>query len=433
VQSFQFGLSKLAAGSHSYTLTIGSGPSATSQSGFFDTPMTAGVPEIAGTPAVGQVLTAMAPGAASHAALSYQWLDEGAGGSGTTAIAGATAKTFVPTPAQAGHQLAVRVTASELGVADTKTSAATGAVAGVEVTRIAGTDRWATGVAASQKQFPNGATTVFLTSGDNYPDALSAAPAAAKAGGDLLLTAGSSLPSSVRSELVRLRPTHVYIIGGAAAVSQTVANQARDATGVAPVRISGADRYATSASVAAAFFPSAAAVFVATGEGFPDALSAAGAASGLADPVLLVPGTTGTVPAATAAQLSRLSPAKIYAVGGTAVVSESMASALQQTAPVTRLSGADRYDTAVAVGAAFHPGTAPTAVVASGENFPDALVGSVLSGFDQAPLYLSPAACVPGPVVSELSRLKASAVLLMGGTAVLSHAVETLTPCSGPV
>ncbi|MCL2514780.1 MAG: cell wall-binding repeat-containing protein [Microbacteriaceae bacterium] len=295
-------------------------------------------------------------------------------------------------------------------------------------TRVAGSDRYATGVQASKAQFPKGASTVLLASGANYPDALSAAPAAHAVGGALLLTQPNALTPVVAAELKRLKPQHVYLIGGTSAVSAAVAAQVKSATGVTPARVSGADRYATSAAIAAKFFHTAGKpVFAATGAGFPDALSAASAASRLAVPVLLVPGTSAAPTSPVAAQLARLRPSAIYAVGGTAVVSAAMVGRLGRTAPTTRLAGADRYATSAAVGKRFQAGASSSAVLASGLNFPDALVGAALAGARNVPLYLTTPHCVPAGVASELTRITPRSLSLMGGTAVMDAQVADAT------
>lgn len=371
-QAWRFAVSGLSAGVHSYTLTIGTGYSATSQNG--------SLTEAAAAPA--------------------------------------PAPTASPTPQPT----------TPAPTAPAPTSAAAAASATPTTTRIAGTDRYATAVAASQKQFPNGARTVMLASGANYPDALAAAPAAAAAGGDLLLTAPTALPSAVQAELRRLKPSAVYLIGGTAAVGSTVAAQVRSIAGVTAGRLAGADRYATSAAIAAAFFPTASAAFIATGAGFPDALSAAGAAAGLKAPVMLVPGTGSAPTAAVSAQLTRLHPTNVYVVGGTSVVSAAMQRTLAASRPVIRLAGADRYATGVAVSTKFHP-SARAAVIASGANFPDALVGSVLAGWAAGPLLLSAPNCMPSSVVGELSRLGATDLILMGGTSGLSDDVARKRRC----
>ncbi|MFC4243568.1 cell wall-binding repeat-containing protein [Gryllotalpicola reticulitermitis] len=294
--------------------------------------------------------------------------------------------------------------------------------------RVAGTDRYATAVQVSKSEFPKGTKTVLIASGANYPDALAAAPAAAVQKGALLLTAPTALPSSIAAELRRLKPAHVYLIGGPNAVSAGVARQVTAATGVSPVRVSGADRYATSAAVAARFFTAARGrAFVATGAGFPDALSAASAATRIDAPVLLVPGTSANPTSAVAKQLARLKPTRIYAVGGTTVVSSAMVTRLGRTAPTSRLAGADRYGTSQAVGKTFDTGTSNAALLANGSRFPDALVGASLAGARAEPLYLSQPSCLPSPITSEVTRLDVKQLTLVGGTAVLSSALPEST------
>lgn len=294
----------------------------------------------------------------------------------------------------------------------------------VPATRVAGADRYATSVQASRTEFPKGATHVLIAGAGNYPDALSAAPAAASVHGPLLLAGPSSLPTSVSNELKRLKPKSVYVVGGPSAISAAVLKKIASVTKVTPLRIAGADRYGTSAAIAQHFFPTTVpSAFVASSGGFPDALSAASAATRIPAPVLLVSSSAGAPFNVVAAQLARLRPARIYAVGGTAVLSAPMLSSLAKRAPTTRLAGADRFATSVAVGKQFNPGTAKTAVLASGLNFPDALVGSVLSGVKAAPLYLVQNACIPTATLAELARLRVTSLTVMGGTAVMSSAV----------
>jgi putative cell wall-binding protein len=316
------------------------------------------------------------------------------------------------------------VSTSPLAAVSAAGDAATPLRISVPVARVAGADRFATGVQASRAQFPTGASTVLLASGANYPDALAAAPAARAAGGALLLTPPNKLTTAVSAELKRLKPKRVYLIGGTSAISAAVATQVKSAVGVSPTRVSGKDRYATSAAIAARFFPTTGApAFAATGAGFPDALSAASAAARLKAPVLLVPGASAAPTPAVSTQLTRLKPSAIYAVGGTTVMSAAMVSRLGHTAPAARVAGADRYATSAAVGARFSPGTAPSALLASGVNFPDALVGSALAGARGVPLYLTTGHCVTAGITAELARLGVTSLTLMGGTAVLATTV----------
>jgi hypothetical protein len=113
-------------------------------------------------------------------------------------------------------------------------------------------------------------------------------------------------------------------------------------------------------------------VYVATGENFPDALGAAATAALGLGPVLLV--QQNAVPAPTLAELNRLQPPEIVIVGGTAVISNGVQGQLEALGwgpTVTRIAGANRYDTAAQLSQATFPtsGRYPLAVHAGGDQF----------------------------------------------------------------
>jgi len=91
--------------------------------------------------------------------------------------------------------------------------------------RISGADRYATAVQVSVTGFATGASTVFLASGADYPDALSAAPIAASLGAPLLLTVPDALPAVVVAELARLGAVDVVIVGGPGVIAPAVEAQ----------------------------------------------------------------------------------------------------------------------------------------------------------------------------------------------------------------
>jgi putative cell wall-binding protein len=138
--------------------------------------------------------------------------------------------------------------------------------------------------------------------------------------------------------------------------------------------------------------------------------------------VLLVNPTE--LPAAVAAELDRLNPGRIVILGGGGVVSSGVAAQLQAytDGPVKRLSGADRYATAVAVSKASF-GASDTVFVATGANFPDALAGGPVAGMDGMPLLLVPSTSLPDVVRAELLRLDPETVVVLGGTGSISNAV----------
>jgi len=194
-------------------------------------------------------------------------------------------------------------------------------------TRQSGSDRYSTAAAISAKHFDAGAAVAFVATGEDFPDALTGGPAAAALGGPILLTQKAKLPSATVSELKRLKPKRIVVVGGTGVVSEAVQDALKSYTTGDVSRLAGADRYSTGAAISKdAFKPGVPVAYVATGANFPDAL-AGGAAGAFKDgPVLLVAGAT--IPKATAAELTRLKPRSIIVLGGMAVVPKTTQDAL---------------------------------------------------------------------------------------------------------
>jgi subtilisin family serine protease/putative cell wall-binding protein len=197
--------------------------------------------------------------------------------------------------------------------------------------RLSGSDRFATAAAISGAAFAPGVDTAFIATGANFPDALAGAPASAALGGPLLLVTATSTPAATRTELGRLKPKRIVILGGPAVVSSTVAGQL-DAYTTGPVsRWSGPNRYATAATIAVQAFPSAGTVFVANGLGFPDALAGGPTAGAFLGPLVLTAPTS--LPDPSRQQLLRLKPVRIFVLGGSSVVSETVVTQVKQLFP----------------------------------------------------------------------------------------------------
>lgn len=91
--------------------------------------------------------------------------------------------------------------------------------------RIAGANRYDTAIGLAQDAFPDGASRVTVATGLAFPDALAGAAAAGAWRGPILLVPGTSLPSSVSTEILRLDPFHVDVLGGDSAISPQVRYQ----------------------------------------------------------------------------------------------------------------------------------------------------------------------------------------------------------------
>lgn len=271
--------------------------------------------------------------------------------------------------------------------------------------RDGGPDRYATSVQLSASQYPEGADEAWLATGENFPDGLTASAIAGAHDGPVLLTTSRGLPGSVRDELARLSPTRVWIVGGTGVIPDGVVAGVRAAVpGAQVARVAGADRYATAAAIADTFAPSSRSVFVATGLGFPDALSTGPAAAGIEAPTLLV--STTAVPASTEAELRRLHPATVFVVGGPAVVADSTMSRVRSItgANVVRVAGADRFATAAAVADRFFAPTTPSVVAANAFSFPDSIAAGAVAGARHSPLLLVDQQALPPRATVDAAR-----------------------------
>lgn len=300
--------------------------------------------------------------------------------------------------------------------------------ANLPVIRLSGPQRWETSVEISRDAYPFGASVVYLASGENFPDALSAAPAAAQEDAPLLLTQRDALPAAVATELDRLDPDVLVVVGGTAAISANVATAAGQYAGQV-VRAAGANRFETSVAVTDRAFDSATEAFIASGANFPDALTA-GAASGSAGAPLLL--TYGATPSAgLLAQLDELGVDGIRIAGGSAAVATSQEAGFEAAGfdVIERYAGANRYETGVLIAQDSFAGPSDRIYVATGERFPDALAGSAAAAAQGVPVYVSPTACLWGTIPSEVDRLDDPQIVLLGGTVALSDAVFRLETC----
>ena len=69
-------------------------------------------------------------------------------------------------------------------------------------------------------------------------------------------------------------------------------------------------------------------------------------------------------------------------------------------------------------------------VLVTGLNFPDGLTAAAFAGAEARALtYLVPGNCVPPVVASEITRLNPPTITIIGGSAAVTPAIESLTPC----
>ena len=285
--------------------------------------------------------------------------------------------------------------------------------------RLAGADRYATAVAVARSANPT-ATTVVLANGTDaaMADALVAAPLAKARRGALLLTAPTSLPTSVRSEITRRKAKTAILVGSTGVISSEVETQLKGLGITSISRHGGRDRFATAAAVARAVAPTSPDVMVSSGVAMADGLALSGPAAHLGRPILFV--TADRVPAATAGVLQELGTLRTVVAGSGGVVSDAVVAQLPRA---TRVAGPDRYATSAQVASwARQAMPASTVLVASGED--QALVDTLSGGQIGRPTLYVRSASMPAVVASWLDGSPDLArVTVLGSGAVVSDLV----------
>ncbi|WP_161958565.1 cell wall-binding repeat-containing protein [Ornithinimicrobium cavernae] len=305
--------------------------------------------------------------------------------------------------------------------------------------RIEGADRYAT-AAAVAAEYPDGADVVYVASGEKYADALSARhPAGAEAGpaplGDnlwtegqdggnaapVLLTQRDHLPSATRAALEDLAPSTIIVVGGDEVVSEAIAEELGDYAEETE-RLDGAERYATAAAIAERWPTGTPIVFLASGENYPDALTGGAVATRANAPILLA--KDDHLPKATRAALETLQPSSVVILGREAAIGAEVEAEVAELVDDTRrVGGKDRYETAKLLADRYEK-DGERAFLATGVQFPDALTGSSLAGFEAAPLVLSRAGALPSDTAAALKGASPQGVAIFGGEAAVAPTVE---------
>ena len=270
----------------------------------------------------------------------------------------------------------------------------------VSIERLAGSNRYETAAAISTATYPAGAAHAYIVTGQSFADALGVGPIAHMNSGPVLLTSQTSLPSATLSELKRLSPSAITIVGGEAVISKAVATALKS---LAPTtRIAGANRYATAAELSSQNLASATKVYLVNGEAFPDGLAGGPLAAIDNAPILLT--RSSELPLETRNEIARLGATTAVIIGGTAVVSSSVADALGEVVPfVERIAGANRYATAAAVAKHFSEPRGVT--IASGLTFPDALTAAPMAAASASPILLVGSGSVPTATLSAIGQI----------------------------
>lgn len=196
---------------------------------------------------------------------------------------------------------------------------------------------------------------------------------------------------------------------------------------ISSVRLGGSTRYDTMVAIADAGFALSDTVVLASGENFPDALSASSLAGTYKAPVIMT--SRDSLSEQAKSEIERLGASKVFIIGSPAAISTSVESVLRDMGLATeRIAGSNRQETAAKVAAKTADAKSPsTVIVASGENFPDALSISPYAYAKGYPIYLT-----EDRGALSLSTLKAiqslgtvERVIIVGSSTVVSESSES--------
>ena len=261
-----------------------------------------------------------------------------------------------------------------------------------EAVRLYGKTRYATAaVSADYLRAQNGGKqfdTVIVAYGENHADALSGSFLSSLTGAPILLVSPKQEKTVLKSIGNNLKPGGtVYLLGGTAVITEQFFNAVKTA-GFNPVRLGGSTRYATNIQIlkeAAKLGGNMNELLVCSSTSYADALSV----SSVGKPILLVDKKLNK---AQKSYLSGLTFSRIYIVGGTLAVSETieneMKSYLTASGSMSRFSGSNRYATSKLVADTFFKALKRPAVLVYGQNFPDGLSGGPVAMRFGAPVLL---------------------------------------------
>ena len=241
----------------------------------------------------------------------------------------------------------------------------------VQLFSMSGKDRYETSTKISKTGWTSGAKNVVIVNGNekNMVDGLSATPFATIKDAPLLLSNGKTLPASTISELKRLNPTNVYVIGGTASMPESVVSSIKSNTKTTVTRIGGSTRYETSLEIAKQIdkIADVSKVYISSGTGEVDALSIASVAGREKAPILLT--NVNSIDNKTYDFIRSESIKDAYFIGGDKKISNSVINQVDKVVSAdvskNRVAGRNRKDTNAAIIKKFYTGSKLNGVVVS--------------------------------------------------------------------
>ncbi|APR00479.1 cell wall-binding repeat-containing protein [Clostridium botulinum] len=299
------------------------------------------------------------------------------------------------------------------------------------VSRIEGANRYKTSLNIS-KQFNNDKVdNVIIASGSDFPDALAGSSLSKKLKAPILLVDKDIKDSLDSIDYIKNHLNvneNVYILGGNASVSEDYVNYIKSLGYKNIIRLGGKNRFDTNRTIINSMnIEKGTPIVITNGYGFADALSVSSAATSKGYPILM--SDSKTLPNEIKDKIREIQPSKVYLIGGQGSLTDNIMTEVRNIVPslnnnIIRLWGNNRYDTSLEICKHFNLDS-DTAVIANGENFPDALSGSALAAKQNAPIILTNGKDISNQK-TYLNTKNYKNLILLGGSGSISLNLENI-------
>lgn len=192
-------------------------------------------------------------------------------------------------------------------------------------------------------------------------------------------------------------------------------------------RISGRNRISTAIEVSKKYYEKANTVIIARSDEYPDSLTASPLAKKLNAPILLT--SKNELEEPVKAELKRLKATNIIIVGGVNSISTNVEKELRQyDKNIERIAGHSRYETSAAIAERLLKlSKKQTAIIASGENFADALTAGAYAAKQEYPILLVQKTTVDTQITKVLNKY-INKTIIAGGLNSVSEKVKKDLP-----
>ena len=289
------------------------------------------------------------------------------------------------------------------------------------ITELTGSDRYETAVKISKEGWKNGSDKVVIINGDVSIDGIISTPLATTYNAPILLVEKNNVPNSVKSELKRLNPRDVIIIGDDNAISKTTANQIKSTVNASQTRLKGSNRYETSLLIAKEIDKNhdVEKVYITNANGGEvDALTIAAKAGQDKQPIILT--DKNSITDNTYKWLKSEDLQNAYFIGGPQMISTNVINKVnditKDNVTNNRVYGADRHETNANVIKKFYTDDELEAVlVAKSDVLVDALAAGPLAANLKSPILITPKTYVSAYHKDNLEAKSANKVYKIGG------------------